>query len=1428
MRPVSQMVYEDGVPDERAWLSLDDGLRVLDARASTQQRTVSPGLPGADVFVRPGDLLERSFSGSSALDSLFVSRWAGRRGAAGRNGAGGTSVVSHPLFSSNNAAGVQVKRGDGSARTAGPAGQYQGIKRTAEQDKKIRTEAMFADAEQEPIGKKPALTPGGKAVVGASKGVHTRFDSESASRQHALSEQQRRTQSQAAAAGISSDMPQGPGASASSLFNVKDPGDNTSRLTDDFDVTAQKGTDAIAQAGRSAAGQLAPGAKSDFDARRQAEDRSKRMQQQGGSGSSEAPPATKPGLNTIRSGSTSEPDPEPASSSGITSSVTSAAPAAKRLASSSPTSAASGGIHSRAAELFRAWRPVDSPGASVAASSSIEDSNEIRDSAWRLSSSPPRVSWSADAAASFAEASGNREWAASDYDGPSRTDTIVASGGSPRRAMHLGFGGDEAAWAAGGGATMAHAATPGLYELKRRGIRSGPMQLGAQPPRSVWTVEAAAALAREVDGRTWSSAAVTPPAAAGRFQSYSGSGASGGSAARGASQFRLGGTPASAGGGIDIGSFGGQAVGSQTRHGGASPGARTSPRDFSASALGTSDFEGQLAEAGGMKRPGRRGADFPASGILIGAFSEVHRREVHPVLAPDPDYVHESKQLHGAAVKAAREILQDIHNALVSRGDPSKYHARLNRSVKQFIKRAALAIYLSQLKKWKDDGKAGPRPNKDDIEQGLSDLFDEAAESDPKDPAPPPQGPLTPPGAKRCAEEKEACEAECEKPCTCVEISDAGGGTTDPWTSTLTVRGNRPDLELEAVLTPGPWQPGAGAESLTVADPADDLAEITMLGEGVYAQIPIERLGSRLRWLQEKRDGTTSTNKQEKLDKKIKRLEERIEERLLDLKDEFIQAQWDLWWADLKDRGWSDGKIRQFLVSNMPRFQALFQLSLARQMLLKQIESAPEKYKRGLNIKLAETDLSAGLIEFELRSGAGIAKASEVVGLLRFANLLDGESVDFHGGDESMRQWVGVLAQHPLIRETLDQIDPSFTSAVAARVRDADILDLTIFGAYRNLVAAKDLADRWLNSEERLAAGGVTQEDIDEVQALLRGADVARSIETVENAMVDLYEWGEDRSALEIGAYVGGAIALGVLTAGVGYGVAAAAGGGVLGAMTGAAAAGMLGGALESVLTQSIAHGGFDPEKLDWDLVSRDAAIGGVFGAVTGPFSSTLRGASVAGFREAIRNRAHAAASALRNPVAYARKKLHPGHGESGFASIGGGPKGDFSRLSEVQEELLGAARSEKFRARALAAGFSEVDLRQLERRIPQMMTGDLPAGGWSDEFSILVGKRGIITPTREGRLFHELGHVLDDTANPGTFFRSTADPDFGFMAYREAEYVAYQLQYGAGSWRARGASYVSAAYQLHPIKATVAFTGTGYYGLSESGKAVMDQIWPE
>jgi hypothetical protein len=182
------------------------------------------------------------------------------------------------------------------------------------------------------------------------------------------------------------------------------------------------------------------------------------------------------------------------------------------------------------------------------------------------------------------------------------------------------------------------------------------------------------------------------------------------------------------------------------------------------------------------------------------------------------------------------------------------------------------------------------------------------------------------------------------------------------------------------------------------------------------------------------------------------------------------------------------------------------------------------------------------------------------------------------------------------------------------------------------------------------------------------------------------------------------------------------------------------------------------------------------------------------------------------------------GGGRAGFGLPLSTPKGDFTRSAQVTEELLAVARSPKFVERARKLGFSDETIKVLSARIRNVRVGERPRGGWADREQILIGRRGLITPTRKGRIFHELGHVLDDLRNPGLFERS-AQRSFGVRGFYEAEKVAYGMQYGPGSIRGAVLAPYGAIYGAYPTATTVGAVMFSATTVSALGYVIYERV---
>ena len=160
-------------------------------------------------------------------------------------------------------------------------------------------------------------------------------------------------------------------------------------------------------------------------------------------------------------------------------------------------------------------------------------------------------------------------------------------------------------------------------------------------------------------------------------------------------------------------------------------------------------------------------------------------------------------------------------------------------------------------------------------------------------------------------------------------------------------------------------------------------------------------------------------------------------------------------------------------------------------------------------------------------------------------------------------------------------------------------------------------------------------------------------------------------------------------------------------------------------------------------------------------------------------------------------------------------PIGDFSRSAQVLDEVLDVAQSETFIRRARGLGFSEEAIAGLPGRLRSYggQIGEIRTGGWSDAEQFLIGRRGVFT-SRWQRIAHELGHVLDDIANPGLFQRGSA-AGFGFRGFYRAERAAYTMQYG---FNPIPLTAFSASIQSHPYL-TLAGIIAASYGASRIGR---------
>ena len=132
------------------------------------------------------------------------------------------------------------------------------------------------------------------------------------------------------------------------------------------------------------------------------------------------------------------------------------------------------------------------------------------------------------------------------------------------------------------------------------------------------------------------------------------------------------------------------------------------------------------------------------------------------------------------------------------------------------------------------------------------------------------------------------------------------------------------------------------------------------------------------------------------------------------------------------------------------------------------------------------------------------------------------------------------------------------------------------------------------------------------------------------------------------------------------------------------------------------------------------------------------------------------------------------------FGTTEGLTLGQGGRSGSLYYQSLSVATSDAFANRALNAGFTEAQINQLPSALEEYGAGLQ----WSFGQNLADANRFTISPlgfsTVEGRISHELGHVLDDIARPGLFETAAdAGPNFGFSDFYRAESTAYRLQYG-------------------------------------------------
>jgi hypothetical protein len=130
------------------------------------------------------------------------------------------------------------------------------------------------------------------------------------------------------------------------------------------------------------------------------------------------------------------------------------------------------------------------------------------------------------------------------------------------------------------------------------------------------------------------------------------------------------------------------------------------------------------------------------------------------------------------------------------------------------------------------------------------------------------------------------------------------------------------------------------------------------------------------------------------------------------------------------------------------------------------------------------------------------------------------------------------------------------------------------------------------------------------------------------------------------------------------------------------------------------------------------------------------------------------------------------------------GAAGTSRALQRVPSETLARAvqqeaQSPLFIERALHRGFTTQQIEALPQRLEGMTFMESLTGANVTETEFVIGRYNLGAGSRAERIRHELGHVLDDVANPGLFQRSLNPAAFGYKGFKQTEATAYFMQFG-------------------------------------------------
>ncbi len=287
---------------------------------------------------------------------------------------------------------------------------------------------------------------------------------------------------------------------------------------------------------------------------------------------------------------------------------------------------------------------------------------------------------------------------------------------------------------------------------------------------------------------------------------------------------------------IDLRAFAGPGDVVRVGGGGVRAAPTRSEDDAPAQFIATDAFSTGLGELSGISRPGKPPRAPSAAENAMRAnyviYSEIAANPPSPLTSR---YLAAKSDTYGGAVDAARKLVNSLWASIRTTSSHARDTARLDRAIRQLVKRNALALYLQARSAWIKGGRKGRKPHKDEIEADLMGVFDEA------------QGPRATSGggasgggagagedagADPCEKERRACRESCGCKCVCAPAP----GDDDPLpTRDPSVRGLRP--ETEPVTFAGPPRPFDAGWAMQVAEPDEPDYDPSTLGDGVQGLV---------------------------------------------------------------------------------------------------------------------------------------------------------------------------------------------------------------------------------------------------------------------------------------------------------------------------------------------------------------------------------------------------------------------------------------------------------------------------------------------------------------------------------------------------------------------------------------------------------------